>query len=353
MTNAVGQRPRPATFDDLAAFNRELAALVRAGLPLEEGLDSIAEDMGRGPGEIAARLQRETTAGRSLGEAIAAQGDALPPVYRAIVEAGLASGRLPAALEGYAESAARMADLRRIAAQTAAYPLIVIALSVVMFLWVALMVLPSFALLDAGPRVWAMGLVPSRQTALVGMVAAPVLIAFPAWVWWRRSARPRSMSGIGGWAARLPGGKRAARLSSHANFAELLGLLTEVRVPLLEALPLAAGASGDAELRAAATALSASLAVGQPLLESRGSFRQLPPLVRTAMLGRHDHQSLSSALFQAGAAYRERADAWTAHVALVAPIAATIAVGAVVICGYALLLFQPYVATLEETASWY
>jgi type II secretory pathway component PulF len=353
MTNAVGQRPRPATFDDLAAFNRELAALVRAGLPLEAGLASIAEDLGHGPGELATRLQQETAAGRSLAEAIASQGDALPPVYRAVVEAGLASGRLPAALEGYAESAARMADLRRIAAQTAAYPLIVIALSVVMFLGVALLVLPSFALLDAGPRVWAMGLVPSPRAALVGMVGAPVLIATLAWVWWRRSARPRSALSVGAWAAWLPGGKRAARLSGQASFAELLGLLTEVRVPLVAALPLAAGASGDAALRQAATALSATLAVGQPLLESRDSFRQLPPLVRTALLGRHDHKSLSSALRQAAAAYRERADAWTAHVALVAPIAATIAVGAIVICGYALLLFQPYVATLEEAASWY
>jgi general secretion pathway protein F len=353
MTNARGQRPRPATFDDLAVFNRELAALIRAGLPLDEGLAGIAKDLSRGPGEFAARLQREITAGRSLSEAIASEGDALPPTYRAVVEAGLASGRLPAALEGFAESAARIADLRRIAAQAMAYPLIVIALSVVMFLGVAVMVLPSFELLGAGPRVWAMGLVPSREAALAGMLAAPVVIALFAWVWWRRSARPRATSAFGGWTAFLPGGKRAARLSSQASFADLLGLLIDVRVPLVEALPLAAGASGNTELRQAASALSAALAKGQPLLESRDSFRRLPPLVRTALLGRHDRQSLSAALFQAAAAYRERAAAWTAHVALVAPIAATLVVGAVVIGGYALLLFQPYVATLEEAASWY
>jgi hypothetical protein len=75
--------------------------------------------------------------------------------------------------------------------------------------------------------------------------------------------------------------------------------------------------------------------------------------VRAALLGRHDQESLSAALHQAAAAYRERADAWTAYVALLTPIVATLVVGAVVIGGYALLLFQPYVATLEETASWY
>jgi general secretion pathway protein F len=352
MTNAFGQRPRPASFDDLAALNRELAALVRAGLPLEQGLAGIADDLGHGPGDLAARLQRETAAGRSLSEAIAAQGEALPTVYRAVVEAGLASGRLPAALEGFAESAARMADLRRIAAQAVAYPLIVIAMSVVMFLGVAATMLPSVELLDAGPRVWARGLAPSGRTAMVGMIAAPLVIALLAWLWWRRTAGPRAASRGGSWAAYLPGARRAALLSGHASFAELLALLTSCRVPLVEALPLAAGASGRAELRQAATSLAATLAAGQPLVHARDSFRRLPPLVRTALLGGRDQQSLSAALSQAAAAYRERANDWTAQVALLAPMAATVVVGAVVIGGYALLLLQPYAATLLEAASW-
>lgn len=348
MTNDLGQRPRPASYDDLVALNRELAALVRAGLPLEAGLAGIADDLGHGPGELAARLQREAAAGRSLGEAIAAQGDSLPPVYRAVVEAGLASGRLPAALEGFAESAARIADLRRVAAQALAYPVIVIAMSIVMFLGVAAIVLPSVELLDAGPRVWARGLSPSGRTAIVGMVAAPLLVAILAVMWWRRTAGPRAR----GWATYLPGARRAALLGGQASFAELLALLTSCRVPLVEALPLAAGASGRAELQAAASSLAGTLAAGQPLVASPESFRRLPPLVRTALLGGRNQQSLVAALSQAAAAYRERANEWTAQVALLAPMAATAAVGAVVIGGYALLLFQPYVATLTEAASW-
>src|SRR5688572_14630169 len=98
-----------------------MAALVRAGLPLEEGLAQIEEEFGGRPGDLASRLTDDMAAGRSLGEAIAAQGNALPASYRAIVTAGLRAERLPAALEGYADMAERIAELRRIAAQAGAY----------------------------------------------------------------------------------------------------------------------------------------------------------------------------------------------------------------------------------------
>jgi type II secretory pathway component PulF len=351
LTNGQGP-PRAATLDDLAALNREMAALIQAGLPLEECLGRIAADFGHGPGALAARLERETAAGKSLAEAIAAQGDALPPAYQAVVEAGLKSGRLAAALEGFAESATRLADLRRITAQALAYPLMVVVLAIVMLVVVAATVVPAFQELELDSAVWVEPLAVSRTSALVWLVVLPVAAAAGAWLWWRGSARPADRASRGKWTRWIPGAAQAARLGGQASFAEMLGLLVECRVPLVEALPLAAQASGDAGLQAAATALSGELAAGAPLSSRAESVRRLPPLVRTALAATHGERALVTALRQAAEAYRERASESVARTTVLAPLAATIVVGVLVTGAYALLLFQPYLAVLRDATTW-
>jgi type II secretory pathway component PulF len=348
--------PRAATLDDLAALNREMAALIQAGLPLEESLGRIAADFGHGPGRLAERLERETAAGKSLAEAIAAQGDALPLAYRAVVEAGLKSGRLAAALEGFAESAARLADLRRITAQALAYPLMVVVLAVVMVVVVAAAVVPAFQALELETAVWVEPLAVSRSTATLWLVAAPIAAAVGAWLWWRGSARPADGAVQGStrrqWTRWIPGAARATRLGGQASFAEMLGLLVECRVPLVEALPLAAKASGDAGLQAAATELSGELAAGAPLSSQAASVRRLPPLVRTALLASPSERALVTALRQAAEAYRERTAESVARMSVLIPLTATIVVGVLVTGAYALLLFQPYLAVLRDAATW-
>ena len=337
----------------MAALNREIAALVRAGLPLEEGLQQIAEVEARGPGDIAARLGQATAAGKSLAEAIAAQGESLPPAYRAVVAAGLKAGRLPAALEGFADGAARIADLRRIAAQAAVYPLIVLVLASLLLLAVIAIVLPRYGWLDIGDRIWATPLAVSPVTALLcgtGLTAAVLILAV---AWWRRTASGRGASRRSAWVAWIPGARRAAQLCGQASFADMLGVLVACRVPLVEALPLAGQASGLAPLGRSADELAAALAKGQPLTAQLSSARGLPPLVRAALWGSVSQEALETALARAAEVYRDRASAWVAQAAVIVPVAATLAVGIFVVGTCAVLILQPYIAALHEAASWY
>lgn len=340
---------RPATLDDLAALNREMAALVRAGLPLEESLGQMAKEYGHG--ELAGRLAREMEGGKSLAEAVAAQGDALPPVYRAVVEAGLKSGRLASALEGFADAAARVADLRRVTAQAAVYPLIVVAMASVMLLAVAALVMPRYDWLELGDRLWIRPLVLSPGTAVKWMVAIPTVILLGTMAWWRRSKAALAESPTSRWTRWVPGAVRAERISGQANFAEMLRLLLTCRVPLDEALPLAAGTSGSAALRESAERLSSQLAAGR-LTGQSDDARRIPPLVRAALMGRVSEEGLLAALARAADVYRERAAAWVARVSVLTPVAATLLVGTLVVGVYSLLILQPYVAALVEAASW-
>ena len=92
----------PITIDQLLALNEEIAALVRAGVPLDRGLLDAGRDVRGQLGRIAGALGRRLGRGESLVAALGAERKAIPPLYRAVVEAGTRAGRLPVALEGMA-----------------------------------------------------------------------------------------------------------------------------------------------------------------------------------------------------------------------------------------------------------
>ncbi len=88
--------PGPITLDQLLALNEEIAALVRAGVPLDRGLLDAGGDvrgrLGRIAGVLARRLNRGEELGRGAG--VGAHGDPAPvPGGRRGGDAGRAAPR--------------------------------------------------------------------------------------------------------------------------------------------------------------------------------------------------------------------------------------------------------------------
>jgi general secretion pathway protein F len=353
MDAGIARRGSP-TLDDLAALNREMAALVGAGLPLEPGLKSIAADYGGRPGRLAGRLAERAAAGMSLQDSIAAEGEALPTAYRAVVDAGLRSGRLSAALEGFAETAARISEMRRLTAQAAVYPLIVLCLAWIVTVGVLSQVLPAYEVLNLQDRLWAPSLeLPGGQVALLAF-GPPAVLLIGAMVWWRRTGRVSNTQSSSPFIRWIPGVRKATQLSAYANFADLLATLLRSAIPMTEALPLAARASGDVRVAAPAVEIAQRLADGASIASQLPALRRLPPLVRTALLNSADEteEAVSRGLQRAAAAYRERAAVWVADFAVLFPVILTIVIGIGVIGFYAVTLMQPYFALLRELLSW-
>ena len=117
------------TLDQFIALNDEISALVRSGVPLERGLAELGGDMPGRLGEIATAVAERSARGEPLDQCIMDQTAAMPPAYRAVVQAGLRAGRLPAALEAVAGSARRLSETYRAAVIAVSYPLLVFALA--------------------------------------------------------------------------------------------------------------------------------------------------------------------------------------------------------------------------------
>jgi general secretion pathway protein F len=119
----------------LVALNMEIAALSRAGLPLEQGLRTTGEDFSGKLRSAMLGLSRRMESGASLTDALAVEGKSFPPIYRAVVHAGVRAGRLPAALESLAAFIRGYVDARRAVGAALAYPLVVVSLAYGLFLF--------------------------------------------------------------------------------------------------------------------------------------------------------------------------------------------------------------------------
>jgi type II secretory pathway component PulF len=333
------------SLDDLIALNAEIAALVRAGVPLEMGLAQLGGDLPGRLGQLTAGLAQRTARGESLAQAIG-NDQQLPSAYRAVVEAGLRAGRLPAALEAVAASARRLSETYRLTAITAIYPLLVILVAWCGLLFLACVLAPRFAamflafnvpghqflaaLARAGHSAWYWG----------PIVPAAVLLLMAAW--WLGAAKGRWAERLFGW---LPWTGRMLRYSRTATFLELLALLVDNETPLPEAVVLAAESSGDPRTLQLARQVAAALRNGQTQSDGGPAF---PPLVNWLLLAAGRDGALLPALRHAATTYHRRARHQSDLLRLFMPILLTIIVGGSVTALYALTLFAPYAAMLRS-----
>jgi general secretion pathway protein F len=339
------------TLEQLTALNDEIAALVRSGVPLEEGLSHLGGDLpgrlGRFAAALAARLER----GESLADALEDQGAAIPAAYRAVIVAGLSAGRLPAALESIARSSRQLTDLRRLVIAGLVYPLLVFLVAWGLFVFFVVEIAPVF--LDAFRGFEAPGQAPLEMLVRWGQSAAwwgpavplAVLVLLGAWWFLSRRAAVIDADSAGPMLGWLPWTGRLLRSLRTATVAEILAMLVENDVPLPRSILLAAETVGDAPTRRAAAQLAGALERGEPLPQVRGAGA-FSPFLNWLMAAGRSHGALTAALRHAAKVYLRKAERQAEMAQLLLPVLMTLAIGGTAVVMYALLLFVPWMSLL-------
>ena len=346
-------RPRAVTLEDLIALNDELAALARAGLPIESGLAGLADGEGGRLGALSGRLRDRMARGQGLAEAFRAEGDALPPSYRAVVEAGIRSGRPADAFEGLADYTRQVAELRAAIGQAFVYPLTVLALAYALFVGLVLHVLPaigrSFEATEVGPRFGTETLAWLDRWAAYWVPIPPALVAGFVLVWWG-TRRARTLGeGVG--LDRVPWLRGVLRDWRASGFASLLALLIEHEVPLPEALPMAAEAAGGSDLARAANRRAEAIRRGESRVEVPPKGEQgLPPLLRWVLSGSATGPLLASGLRATAVAYRRRAFRGAERIKVVVPSLILVLIGGGAVAILATTLFLPWTTLMDLLA---
>ena len=134
--------PPSITLDELVALNDEMLALVRAGVPLAQGLADVRHDVRGNLGRISGILAERMTRGETLPHILATEPRAISAALPGHRPSGNSIGRLAAALEETSASIRRLAALRRLVMLAMIYPLIVFFVCYGMFLFFAVKIAP-------------------------------------------------------------------------------------------------------------------------------------------------------------------------------------------------------------------
>ncbi|MGI9428693.1 MAG: type II secretion system F family protein [Bythopirellula sp.] len=333
----------PATLDQFLALNRHLAALAAAGVPLELG--PRTKDATATLERYNSTIALDVGQGRSLAAALA-QNDKLPGTYRAAVVAALEGGDSTAALDALSGQSSAERQLLRSAWRSLVAPLIVFALAYVAFIYLCLFVSPTLEALYDQLR-HQLGEQPSASVRLLAAARTwlpvwgpllPLFVIICIWVWRRgEGGRQRHL---------ILGMKKYLADTRHANFAGQLARLIERDIPLVDALPLAAGQSSDQRLAAAAATISDARRRDESIEPAQVST--VPPLLRWALISQLSSEQLPDNLRFAADTYRRsavrRADRWR----FTLPVVVGALLGGVIVLAFGLSVFTPMVSLLEN-----
>jgi general secretion pathway protein F len=356
MNAPTGGQAAGPSLADFILLNEEIAALVRARVPLESHLAQIGAELPGKAGELAELIGRRLNSGESLADAVEVECATMPAAYRATVVAGSQGGQLSGAIESVVDSASRIEQLRRITVIALLYPLMVSIVAVALMALIITRVLPAFGLISesqAGAIGW---LLDWRLTLLrMAVIVVGVLFILLAVWWWRSGRVGKAASAQLGPMAWLPGARKVFRWNQAATFSDLLLLMVERGVSLDHALRLAGDAIDDTNLRSSSYELAEYIkrggTIGRTGSVDIGRLRSTFPLmIRLALFHAANRELLVSSLRQAAMMYRERAIRAAEWYSEYVPILLTIGVGGTLTICFTLLVLWPYTSMLRELA---
>lgn len=248
-------------FDSLL-FAQELLALLGAGLSIIEAVATLADREQRaGARSILERLAGSLREGKSFSGALESIPEAFPQLFVGIVRASERTGNLPEALQRYIDYRIRAAVLRSKVISAAIYPLILLAVGIVVTLFLGGYVIPKFAVVYQGTGrslplasalllKWGSFAHQHAQELALGIVAGGTALAMAG-------RHLLTQHGIGGLLKHLPVLAEQFRTYELARLYLTLGMLLDSGLPITQALALVSTSATLRQQRAIANATTA------------------------------------------------------------------------------------------------
>ena len=269
--------------NDFLLFNQQLAALLRAGIPILQAISMLR----RRATSVRLRAVLEAVedairGGAALSQAFAAQGAIFPRIYTASILAGERSGALDEVLSRYVTYMRRSVALRRKIRGALAYPLFLLLASFSMVVFLIVYVVPKMSDLFTGfggklPFITQVVLTLSGWlTGNIFWLAPLVIVSAVALGIWSRTLGGRLT--IDRLKLKIPiAGKLLVQLSV-AQAARSLATLLAGGITLVESWEIAAESITNLELRRRSSAILPMIREGQSFTESLESAGWLPAL---------------------------------------------------------------------------
>jgi general secretion pathway protein F len=275
-------RSRRVPLSQVVHFTQELAALLKAGLPLERGLQALLEvTSGSGLKSVLKQVLRDLQGGKSLSEALS-RHKAFSPLYISLVQAGEAGGFLEVALARLGEYLKTVSEFRSYLSTALIYPMILASVGSLSLVLMLVYVVPRFEAFfkEMGQSLyWSTSLLLALSNAFRAYWwLGALLLAVAALIFIRLLRTPQAKLALDHWRLRAPLLGDLTKRISAAFFAKTLGTLLNNGVPLVAALRVVTTSVPNRYMAQALGKVQTEVEKGQPLSAMLKKVGLLPEL---------------------------------------------------------------------------
>jgi general secretion pathway protein F len=272
------------TPQEVAIFTRQLATLLRAGIPLTESLGALLEQIERPKlKEVTSAVREKVNAGTSLADALAEHPKVFIDLYVNMVRAGESSGTLDQVLARLADFLDGQLKLRSKVTSALMYPAIVMSVSTVVLGVLMVAVVPKILAIfeDTGRAL------PWNTQLLIGVAYLAenfwwAIVLFVGLGVYLGRRWLRSDDGTKAWdrtVLKLPVFGPLVRMLALSRFTKTLGTMLRSGVPLLKSLDIVRHILGNTVLSAVVEQARDAIREGESIAAPLKRSGQFPSVV--------------------------------------------------------------------------
>lgn len=275
---------RGVSASDLSLLTRQIATLVRSGLPLEEALYAVSEQTEKPRvRSIVMGVRAKVMEGHTLADGLSDFPAVFDELYIATVAAGEQSGHLDTVLERLADYTENREQLRSRTVNAMLYPVLLFIVCIAIVALLLTFVVPKIVKQFENSKAE----LPMLTQVLIGisdflrdwgllLLAGLVLAGFAFKRWLRDPAARRRFHAL---LLRLPLVGKVVRGSNTARFSRTFSTLTSSAVPVLEALRISGEVVTNLPMRDAVQGAADRVREGAPIGKSLGTSKIFPPMM--------------------------------------------------------------------------
>jgi general secretion pathway protein F len=339
-----GKRGSGMSASDLSLLTRQLATLVRSGLPLEEALQAVAEQTEKPRTKTTVMgVRAKVMEGHPLVEGLADFPKVFDELYRATVSAGEQSGHLDTILERLADYTETREQMRARTLNAMIYPIFMFVISAVVVVMQLTFVVPKIVTQFENNKAQ----LPALTKALIvtsdflrdwgWALALGVALAVVVFLRWLRD--PEARRKFHRVLLKTPLIGRVIRGNNTARFARTFSTLTSSAVPVLDALRISSQVVTNLPMRDAVEQAAVRVREGAAIGRALGMAKIFPPMMIHLIASGETSGDLEVMLDRAASNQEREMDAiLSAVVGLLQPLMIVIMGGFVMLIVMAMLL---------------
>ena len=299
---------------DIAIFTRQLATMMKAGVPLLQAFDIV----GRGSTnprvtKLLADIRGDVETGTSLSASFRKHPLYFDALYCNLVEAGEAAGILEALLERLATYQEKTIAIKQKIKSALTYPIAVLVVAFVVVAVIMIFVIPAFKQVFTSfgadlpaPTLMVMAMSEffvSYWWAIFGIIGGGIYFFLESWK--RSVPMQKAMDRL---LLKIPVFGDLMFKSAVARWTRTLSTMFAAGVPLVEALDSVGGASGNAVFAEATEQIQKDVSTGTSLTTAMQNVNLFPVMVMQMSSIGEESGSLDHMLGKAADFYEEEVD---------------------------------------------